>query len=165
VPTNIKSDSHFGMGRARLMAAVAAMLLSAGCSDDGFGQRYPASGTVTYRGELVKQGTVNFTPTTGDGRAALGSINDGAYSLTTFSPGDGALPGTYKVSIISKEVDLSKAQAASKAAGAGIDEFAVAKAVRKSKPLIPTKYASPDTSGLTREIKAETNTLDFELTD
>jgi hypothetical protein len=37
--------------------------------------------------------------------------------------------------------------------------------VRKSKPLIRTKYASPDTSGLTREIKAKTNTMAFALTN
>lgn len=150
---------------ARFSILTAGLLIIGGCADDGFGVRYPVSGTVKYNGAPVKQGTINFTPISEGGRGALGSINDGAYSLTTFTPDDGAAAGSYKISIISKQVDLRNAQAAAKAAGSGVDEFAVAKAVRKSKPLIPTKYGSPDTSGLTREVKAESNVFDFELTD
>jgi hypothetical protein len=38
-------------------------------------------------------------------------------------------------------------------------------AQKKARSLIPTKYSLPDTSGLTREIKEQSNRFDFELTD
>ena len=45
----------------------------------------------------------------------------------------------------------------------GVTFMAVAQ--RKAKSLIPAKYELPDTSGLTRQVKEQSNRLDFELTD
>ena len=51
-----------------------ALALSAGCGDDGYGRRYPVSGTVTYKGQPLKQGTITFTPADADaGRPPAGT--------------------------------------------------------------------------------------------
>ena len=123
---------------------------------------------MTYGGKPLEKGSINFTAQgAAAGRNASGMIVDGNYSLTTFSPGDGALPGQYRVSIMSAETDLSEAETVAKASGgAALREDLVAKAAqKKSKRLIPAKYGLPDTSGLTCEVKEETNTFNFDLTD
>lgn len=159
---------HNGSPAARLLAVAAALALVTGCADDGYGKRYPVSGTVTYGGKPLEKGSINFIANdAATGRNASGLIVDGNYSLTTFTPGDGALAGQYRVSIAAAETDLSEAEAVAKASGgAALREDLVAKAaMKKSKRLIPAKYGLPDTSGLTREVKQETNTLNFDLTD
>ena len=141
-----------------------ALALSAGCGDDGYGRRYAVSGKVTYKGQPLKQGMVTFTPADANtGRTASGHVVDGAYALTTVDNEDGALPGPYQVAIASVEVDASKAEERAKASGAGLDEALVAKAKRTHS--IPRKYSLPSTSGLTREVKEQDNTFDFDLTD
>src|SRR3954453_2658007 len=100
-----------GWRRAATLTAVP-LLVVFGCgTDDGLGKRYPVSGTVKYKGQPVASGNINFVPDNADLRAAFGRIEDGAYSLTTLTEGDGALPGTYKVTVVAKEkstVGLSK---------------------------------------------------------
>src|SRR5262245_1230631 len=80
--------------------------LIVGCGDDtGLDKRYPVSGTVKYKGEPVAKGQISFIAVDKvKQRDANGFIQDGHYSLTTATPGDGALPGEYMVTIFSKEV-------------------------------------------------------------
>jgi hypothetical protein len=40
-----------------------------------------------------------------------------------------------------------------------------AQAQKQAKSLIPTKYETPETSGLTREVKQESNHINLDLTD
>jgi hypothetical protein len=137
-----------------------------GCGDDGYGTRYKVTGTVTCNKQPLKGGSITFTP--GDvatGRVASGLISDGEYSLTTFSPGDGARPGRYKVSVTADQVDLSKAQATARATGAAYREDLVAKAQVRRKSAIPRRYNVAGSSGLTAEVKEQTNRIDFELVD
>src|SRR5690349_1325348 len=92
------------------VAGLAALVLSIvpGCGDDdGIGRRYQVSGTVTYNGKPLEKGTIKFQAAAPDGRSAAGEIEQGSYRLTTQTAGDGALPGKYRVSIISKDVDMS----------------------------------------------------------
>jgi len=136
-----------------------------GCGDDdGIGKRYPLSGKVTYNGQGVAHGTINFLPEAGgDGKGAVGEIKDGAYrNVTTLTPDDGILPGKYKVTIVAYDVaDLSNLQA--KAAGGATDQVQVAKANAKAKNQVPMKYARAETSGLTHEAKAKSDTYDADL--
>ena len=99
-------------------AGALALLIVLGCSDDsGLAKRYPVSGTVKYKDQPVAQGRIDFVPAKGgEGRAASGDIADGSYSLTTATNGDGAIPGSYKVTIVAKERPATKA--ASKFGGA-----------------------------------------------
>jgi hypothetical protein len=160
------------------LPVVAAIL---GCGDSsGLAKRYPVSGTVTYQGKPLERGTISFVPADGKGRAAGGTITEGRYSLTTQDPDDGAIPGKYKVGILAKEADPSKVdlkikkppgkgavtEAEKKAMAIVFPQKVAARAAAAAKNLIPTKYNSPETSGLTVEVKEQSNTsVDFELKD
>jgi hypothetical protein len=166
---SVQRASGLGTPARRVAAAFIGMglvFLVLGCGDNtGLPKRYPVSGTVTYKGQPVEKGTINFVHTAQDGRDASGTIQNGKYSLTTATQDDGALPGSYKVVVISVDVD-TKGLAAESHGGQfrhGSDEMI--KATKSAKPLVPSKYSLADTSGLTAEVKAQSNTFDFPLTD
>jgi hypothetical protein len=151
-----------------LALSVSAVLVVAGCGGDesGLGRRYKVTGKVTYKGELVPKGTVNFIPTKPAppvGRAATGEIKDGYYSLMTSGDNDGALPGEYNVAIISMDFD----QQAAVSKGAAIihqGDEAHQKAIKSAKKLVPDKYGVSETSGLKATVDG-TKTINFDLTD
>lgn len=145
------------------LAACGLCLLLAGCSDDGLGTRYAVSGVVTYKDQPLAKGKITFLPDDPAGRAATGDIVDGSYQLSTQSAADGAFPGKYKVTVTALSVDDSKVIENAKG-GVG-NQMDVIKANQAAKPLIPPKYLSPDTSGLTAEVKEQSNKFDFALTD
>ncbi len=155
-----KSLAIFAIGLSILMAP--------GCGDDtGLGKRYPVSGNVSYKGEAIKQGRINFVPAKpAEGRAAQSDIIDGSYSLTTATENDGALPGSYKVTISSVTIDP--------AAQAKLKEFSQGGQSRLGpesanimkgavKNALPSKYSLPETSGLTAEVKEQATKLDFDI--
>jgi len=140
-----------------------------GCGESGDGDRadrVAVTGTVTYNGTPVEGATVAFVPQGADTAGATGRTDaSGRYELTTFEPGDGAVPGSYKVKIAKTvvagvpqgdvEVDLD-------ASGAE-DEAPEAAEVEQS---LPDKYQNEETSGLTAEVTADgDNEFSFELTD
>lgn len=91
-------------------SACAAMALAAlaGCA----GGRKPTKveGTVTLDGKPVSGATVSFLPLDVGGRPANGRTDqDGHFRLTTIEPGDGALPGEYKVSVMVEPVTRPEA--------------------------------------------------------
>jgi len=146
------------------------MVLVVGCSTDnsGLARRYSVSGTVKYKGEPVKQGSIVFEPTSGlaAGRHAQGTIENGAYSLSTSGEGtDGALPGDYKVVIIATSVDMR--DLAKKTGGLvhqGDADFG--KIVKEAKDLVPKKYTRSDTSGLTAKVEERNGqVINFDLVD
>lgn len=163
---------NFSTPRRRTLSTLASLsfsfvtLLAIGCGDDsGLPARYKVSGTVKYKGAPVEKGAITFTPEdAANGRSATGTIVNGSYSLTTHANSDGALPGKYKVSVSSREVDLSKAEANAKGGGS-MRQDDVAKANKDAKKLTPAKYEIPETSGLTFEVKPSSNTADFDLAD
>jgi hypothetical protein len=162
-----------------LLPVVPTVLALVGCGDStGLAPRYRVTGMVTYNGKPLEQGTIKFMPDKSEGRSAGGTIVDGRYSLTTQDPDDGALPGTYKVSIVSRLVDVSKVdlkikkpregavtEAEKKAMATVFPQKVAAQAAAKAKNVIPSKYSLPETSGLTFEVKEKSNTADFPLTD
>ena len=85
----------------KCLVFVAALALLAGCPQ-GAGDRpntVRVSGTITLDGNAVEGATVTFQPTSG-GRAAAGRTDaSGNYELTTVDPGDGVMPGSYKVTV------------------------------------------------------------------
>lgn len=125
-------------------------IIAAGCTKSDNPKTYPVSGKVTYKGQAVSSGIVLLTPAE-NGHAATGNLEkDGTFYLTTFQKADGAVPGKYQVAV-----------QAFPAEGAGLPgaEFA------GKPPPVPLKYMSAQSSGLTAEIKAGDNHLEFSLKD
>jgi hypothetical protein len=124
--------------------------LDAGCARKTGLPTAPVVGKVTYRGKPVPTGTVMFTPE--DGPAATGNIApDGSYRLTTYRDGDGAVIGRHKVTITALQ-DMGNLLPEQRSP--------------TPPPLVPVKYLSAETSGLTAEVKPDvTNTINFDLKD
>ncbi len=155
----------FRSAGAAALAASFTILLVVGCGDGtGLAKRYKVSGTVTYKNAPVEKGTISFAPVDPNiAQAATGQIENGSYTLTTAVEGDGALPGEYKVTVTSREVDLSAA--AGKVQGGSMRQDDVAKANSEAKKLTPAKYELPETSGLTYTVEKRSNSANFDLTD
>jgi len=111
------------------------VLVVQGCatSDPDQVAAVPASGTVTYKGQPVASGEIQFVPE--KGRPAVGKIESGRFRMTTYSDGDGAIPGKAAVSVISTQEVPSKK--------GGDPEI---------KYLVPERYASTSNSGILVEI-------------
>ena len=125
-------------------------IIAIGCTKSDNPKTYPVNGKVSYRGQPVASGIVLLTPAE-SGHAATGNLEkDGTFHLTTFQKNDGAVPGKYQVAV-----------QAFPAEGAGLPgaEFA------GKPPPVPLKYMSAASSGLTAEIKAGDNHLEFPLKD
>jgi hypothetical protein len=119
------------------LTLVAATAAGCGSSDPNAIKAVPASGTVTFKGSPVDEGTIGFLPE--KGRAASGTVKDGHFVLSTYGEGDGAIPGKHKVTVVA-----TRQKAASGKRG---DEGAVIY-------LVPQKYSDPDTSQLEVEVPA-----------
>ncbi len=127
---------------ARFASAAAALLvLLAGCGGGNPLELIPVRGTVTYNGKPLGRGIVNYVPKqAGAGRSANGPIlEDGTFVMTTQKRDDGVAPGTYNIVVYSdeeapirtrEEIESQRGPAA------------------KPKLLIPEKYMSTETSGL-----------------
>jgi hypothetical protein len=161
---------------ARFLSALLvwpALLIVLGCSDDGLGKRYSVSGNVTYKGAPVQTGTISFVPEDKEGRGAHGQIENGSYSLTTQTPGDGAFPGKYTVTVDTREVDEGERKAATeqfakekKIEGlVEVPQEVQAKLSQRAKLLTPVKYLSAQSSDLKTTVEEHANTLNFELKD
>jgi hypothetical protein len=149
--------------RHRMLIPVALLLtLLCGCGS-GLPERGKVTGKVTFNGKPVPEGTVTFYPATG--RSASGRIQpDGTYTLTTFDEGDGAIVGPNDVTI--EAVRFAGAPRAKSFE----EEIATVKGAKVSSSgamnaqwLVPEKYSIRGQSGLTREVKSGTNTIDFTL--
>ncbi len=94
----MRLNSEFSLF-ATLLVAVA---LLAGCEskNDPYGRR-PVSGTITFQGELLESGVIDFLPTgDGHGAGARAMIQVGKYAVPREQ---GLLPGQYRVVIVSPE--------------------------------------------------------------
>jgi hypothetical protein len=112
----------------------------------------PAGGVVTFKGNPVAKINVMLMPTDSGGMIAEGTTDDtGKFKLGTKEPGDGAMVGSYTVSI--KHVP---------------DEVPVMPGMEGSKKIvspIPEKYADANKSGFTAKVEADKakNNFTFEL--
>ncbi len=66
---------------------------------------------------------------------------------------------------IKKPREGRQTEAEKKAMAAYFPQKVAAQAAAKAKSLVPIKYGSPETSGLTYKVKEQSNTADFTLTD
>jgi hypothetical protein len=167
------SAARDGLARRwHAMLALPALLVMASCgADDGLGKRYAVSGTVTYNGNPLEKGEISFvSEDLKNNFGASGQITSGSYTLSTGGNDDGAQAGKYKVTITAKEDFLAKAKAdfqkeTKQQVSAYIPPQYIARAEAAAKSLIPAGYGDPRTTTLRAEVKAQSNSIDFKLSD
>jgi hypothetical protein len=154
-------------------------------------------GKVTFKGEPVRYGTVSFVPDTtkgSDGPMAMGNIkDDGTYVLSTSDPGDGAVVGHHKVSVVGLdptpvtkteqkaapdpeksplEVMKARAKGLEQARHGLIGKAAAAKPAedtftdrggRVYRYVVPKKLGVPQESGLEVDVAGGSNSINIEI--
>jgi hypothetical protein len=153
------------------MASRTACLLLAGCllglvstSCSGGPRLGKVSGRVTVGGKPVTSGTIMFHPDAGP--TAVAALQpDGAYTLTTIKPGDGAVVGSHRVTI----------QATNVGPGSLVDPKTFDEEIQLSRKggkvlvpgkvtwVVPEKYSRAETSDLTAKVEPGPNTLNFDV--
>lgn len=158
------------LSRRLLMITLVAL---AGCGgSSGFPKTYPVTGTVKLNGKPIDGAMVTFQMESGKENAIGTTDKNGEFSLSMFRPGDGAVPGKYKVAI-KKEDAAPVATNAPPPGQIGSAELPADYAPPveskgggggKKKSEIPEKYANNATSGLIATVSdSQTNKFDFEL--
>lgn len=131
----------------RLCFALAVFPFCLALGGCGGSNTFAVTGKVSFEdGSPVPGGMIVFHPAESKDEkthSADGTINaDGTFKLRTFKPGDGAFVGNYKVTVIDPP-------------SGGDDED-------KRPPLVvDPKFAKPETSGLTFQVKAEANVFNI----
>lgn len=144
-----------------------ALVIGAGCGGkppDNRPKRVPFSGKVTLDGSPVEGATVVLAPESGSGPAASGMTDGGGLvAFTTFESRDGAVPGKYLVTVTKTSFPEGAPLTADDPAYD--PSTAVTAVVKGAKELLPVKYKTAKTSGLTVEVTTGDNAVArFELT-
>jgi hypothetical protein len=118
----------------------------------------------------LELGKISFIPDDPKGVGASGSIEEGSYTLSTGGGDDGAKAGNYKVTSYAREDATAKAKADFAKANKGMDPGYLpgrflASPEAHAKSLIPTGYGDVRTTNLTAEVKEQSNTINFTLSD
>jgi hypothetical protein len=145
--------------------------LVAGCGGPKRPQTVAVSGTVTLDGKPVEGATVGFIPE-GGGRPATGTTDaSGAFTLTTFEPGDGAVVGKHSVTVSKVRGSGQQGDQASTASGPGpgpgpgampLSGMPEAGGV-KLEWIVPKKYSEPANSGLKVEVRSGLEPVKLDL--
>jgi hypothetical protein len=135
--------------RPALVACVAALLVSAGCSGDGL-RRAAVSGQVLVDNEPLAEGSIAFFPTDGNSGPESGAvIKDGKYSIPAST---GVIVGKNKVEIRGFRKSGRKVP----------DIMEKTKMVDEMISALPATYN--DQTTLVHEVRDGNNTINFELT-
>ncbi len=129
---------------------------------------YPVTGTVTYQGKPLEGANVGFSATDENTRGAIGvTDSQGKYSLTTFEKGDGAMAGTFKVTVSKFDGPApAPVEMADPSADTGSEMPADYKpettaAAPAPKNLLPQQYFRPQTTPLSFTVEPGQNTFDI----
>lgn len=132
-----------------------------GCSAKHYEENRPAvvpvHGLVLFNGKPLEGARVTFmNPKANEISAYALTDAEGKFTLTTFTEGDGAVPGPQKISVSKvKEPGHTGNKSAPPVFRRGV-------AAPQARWLIPPMYGNPETSGLTAEVK-ETGDNDIML--
>ena len=163
--------------RGLLLITACILGLASGCSR---GRQYPpthsVSGVVTVEGQPVADAIVSFLPDDGQNPANGSTDASGRYELTSFTRGDGAMEGSFRVTIVKyeKEGEDKPAASAEKPAAeaeseeTGNEDYVPAGMVVSQydtgpKNLLPKQYADQQKTPLTATVSPEENSIDFNL--
>lgn len=134
------------MFRSSLLPAnlvVAGLALVMGCGKAGPPPSAKCKGVVTYQGQPLAEAEIYFVSAQ-KGFSANASVNQGNYEITAGLP-----PASYKVFLTRPRITAPPMTGAPPPAA---KEF-----------LVPDKYLSETTSGLSADVKAGENTADFKV--
>lgn len=128
----------------------------------------PVSGVVTLDGKPVANASILFNPTAG-GQPATGMTDaSGKYTLRTKKPGDGAIVGAHGVGITmtkaptaTKKKTVATADPSNPEVSGPLDN--APPPPKKQDFVVPEKFNSPFTSGLTATVKSGPNDIPFDL--
>lgn len=140
---------------SKVLSACVVLAVLAGCGGPDGPEMVDISGTVTYKGEPIKDGAIRFLPQEGtEARVTPVMIVDGQYSA---SGKTGLAVGSYKVEFHSYET--ATAQASSDPA----QEGEIIPAMIQKKELLPEKYYRDPQETITIEPGSGSITKDFQL--
>ncbi|WP_437200759.1 hypothetical protein [Planctomicrobium sp. SH664] len=136
--------------------ALAGLLALTGCGNSGIPETVPVTGVIVYQDKPVPKGLITFEPIEiEEGRPHRTAVSfieaDGKYALSTFQNNDGAVPGKYKVRILSSRLELA--------------QYNTPKDIEW---LIPEKYTQANLSDIVIDVPANEKgpvILDIVLTD
>ena len=142
-----------------------------GCSGGGSDLDVaPVSGTVTYNGSPLAGATVTFMPESGPIAAGVTDL-EGTYELRTGTQ-IGAIPGEHRVSVQAivgsdapDEPTLDTADVGSADYGEMMENMSEGMAEETPQSVIPERYSSSETSGLTFTVSSDDNVIDIPLVD
>lgn len=141
------------------LLAVTALIGCGGGND--FPDPVPVSGSIKLNNEPVADAKVTFVAKGKEGRSASGTTDaEGKFTLTTFNTGDGAIPGTYVVTVVkndgSTSADMGYDAENEEGMGEDYGKMMDAAGGGDGGPVVdtslPQKYASPATSGIERTV-------------
>jgi hypothetical protein len=157
----IRALNSFRASRFVLRISILVFFLAVGAIGCGGARTSPVTGVVLLDGKPLAGATVTFVAG-GTGRDATGETDkEGQFTMSTFEPRDGVLPGTYKVVISLPEgTPDPKTYTTSEDAMSGA---AKAPAKKKAGPTIADKYSRADLTPLTQEVPVKGKVV-FELT-
>jgi hypothetical protein len=122
----------------------AIFILVAGCAR----APVPVQGTLTVDGKPLANANVMFVPDDPEGKTATGTTDaSGAFRLTTFKLNDGAMRGSYKVTVTHSE----RIEIPANITDPDEQKEFMASQPRKP-PVIPEAYAQPDQTPLKHRV-------------
>jgi hypothetical protein len=146
-------------GRAAGLLLMA--LVAAGCSRGP--TLVPAGGTVKLDGQPLAGATVTFVPQQA-GRPATGTTDEqGTFRLATAQAGQGAAPGPYTVTVMLARYQNVPARSAAEGEEADTTSGSGGP-VPQVEIVVPIRYNSPASSGLTATVAPGAEPFVFELT-
>jgi hypothetical protein len=160
-------------------------LIAAGCGPDEGYTLGRVRGTVTFKGEPIRSGFIIFAPDetkrTAGPQAMSKFADDGSYVLSTKVSDDGATVGFHKVGIIGvdpkpivevEEEELTPQKLMTVKAQMGKSQRRPKKDQGPTftdrggnvyRVLTPEKLRSPETSGVSVEVRGGSNTINFQV--
>jgi hypothetical protein len=124
----------------RFFGVLGLALIASGCSK---GNLVSVQGIVTLEGQPVQGASVTFVPEENGGYSAGGwTDKNGVFNLTTYSEGDGALPGNYRVIITKTASDPSRGDKRQ------IEKMRIKGKALRPINLLPASYGDPSKTPL-----------------